>query len=512
MTDEHDIDGADEQPADERAGPPPERSFKRLSTGWSALASIVATIAVAITQAKDVAATPKFVLWVASLLALLVGAFQLTNSAYRVVKCKHADREVGARALLALEGGIGAGLTAVGLISIVGAPAPPVVLVVFFALAAPLYWLVEQAIAEKVHEAGRLTGTDHFGNSIPLRMLGSKVTVRKALAPLKDQGPGKFLKDLVKTDDDAAVVTISVARKRVTEVLVLIALLALAGTIGGVAGDRLRGDADKPHVESSAGRLGGQDAGDKETEQDDRVPDDPPVDPPPQPRPDESDPCGAQVEPGTGAPPWAAELLYDVYLGSGGPGLVEAGCTIKALEVSEEFVYQVGLGPDANFKSVAVASRRWEPAVFLTPATTPVLNLINRGVAFGGSNRRDRGNGDFYVIYTATGTRALVRSRKTPSGRPREAQPYVELPQVITELWVETMKESDRWLWPRISQTAASGVKTFVFDDIYHRARARVRFTPQDGTARWLDRGDPASITATGTKITDEDLIEISYR
>lgn len=156
--------------------------------------------------------------------------------------------------------------------------------------------------------------------------------------------------------------------------------------------------------------------------------------------------CGA--DPGAGAPEFAARLLHQLYLGpqlpnlGPPPGAIDGGCTTRPFSppgYENAVVYTKGYA-GATLKSLALVSRRWGPAIFLSPSATIVDGLIERYRDVGGWPRTDAGEGDYYGVTTGFGTVILVR--------PSKSGDYVLLLPATATLWLDSMRRCNCWLWP----------------------------------------------------------------
>ncbi len=218
------------------------------------------------------------------------------------------------------------------------------------------------------------------------------------------------------------------------------------------------------------------------------------------------------TEPGADAPAWAAPEIYALYLGGTDlaaglpPGGAEAGCTGPthiARGPKNRFVYVIGADPaTGETKSVAVDSTRFGPAIFLAPATAPVLQLIREFGIIGGLPRMTVANGDLYAVRTPKGTVVLVRAQTTASGSPL-AEPYTVLPPPVATAWLAAMRSRGTWLWPLPVQ--APGAKQswwLVAGDVNGgRQVATITFDPSSESARLNGHRGPI-----GLDIAREDL------
>lgn len=156
------------------------------------------------------------------------------------------------------------------------------------------------------------------------------------------------------------------------------------------------------------------------------------------------DVCGADaVQPGDGAPDWAAPGLRDLYFKPGeGVGAHIAGCpepVVVTRSGVDEIAYQRGLS-SSGLLSIVVASRTNGPVIFLGQVAVKVDELLKAGLTVSGERRMNVAEGDLQFAFTEQGTFAFVRSNKGDA--------YVVLPPVATEAWVREMVTQHAWLWP----------------------------------------------------------------
>jgi hypothetical protein len=159
------------------------------------------------------------------------------------------------------------------------------------------------------------------------------------------------------------------------------------------------------------------------------------------------------VPPGTGAPAWAHEDIFNLYLGGQtgaqeSPGTDIAGCPVRyhtLHTLDGEFIYTIGESPTGTQAlSVAVDSSRFGPALFLGSAVKPVVALIGQLGAVGGLRSFTVGPGQFYPVQTDRGTYILIRRRAGASG----AEPYAVIPPTVAQAWVGAVLRSKKFLWP----------------------------------------------------------------
>jgi hypothetical protein len=217
--------------------------------------------------------------------------------------------------------------------------------------------------------------------------------------------------------------------------------------------------------------------------------------------------------PGAEAPAWARDILYEAYLGINGFGALVAGCTGEVFKVGEDFVYQEGRQPQTGYlQSVAVVSRRWPPAIFLSPLAPRVEELITTSGAVGGSQRHDVGNGDFQLLYNRSGTYAFVRETKNVAGASTDAAPYIELAPPVADIWSAESQSVGLFLWPERVSVDARGVTTFRFvrDPISKGVVATVRYDPASGRAMRLVGGRWIASVAVGQIISENALTALA--
>lgn len=173
--------------------------------------------------------------------------------------------------------------------------------------------------------------------------------------------------------------------------------------------------------------------------------------------------------PGTGAPLWASTAIAALFTGASTertgnpPGTAIAGCTGKPHEVVTStglFVWMLGENlANGRTLSLAVDSHQFGPALFLWPAVTDVIKLIDRYGAVGGVRGMQAGDGNLYPVETDNGTYILIR-RET--GTEQVPQPYIALPPTVATAWADAMRQQGSWLWPLAPQSI-SGSEVFRF-------------------------------------------------
>lgn len=181
--------------------------------------------------------------------------------------------------------------------------------------------------------------------------------------------------------------------------------------------------------------------------------------------------CGAQV-PGRGAPELEAKALRPVWEELGQPA---TGCSTVARRVpGTASTYVVPGYCGRQFWSLGIVS----PAgatVLLEPAARVAKQLLARGVFRFSSERRDVGNGDFYILDTTAGKYVLIRDQKTDGGggitKPplsclevkRGKEGYVVLPPAMAELWLR-LEGLRGPVWPAVDASRVkSGEQFFSF-------------------------------------------------
>jgi hypothetical protein len=231
--------------------------------------------------------------------------------------------------------------------------------------------------------------------------------------------------------------------------------------------------------------------------------------------------CGRDADPGKNAPEeWAKLVLYDLYLGGpwlpprvDPPGAV-GGCTgpVYAPQGTSHFYYTFGTMPaTGELRSVAVATQRFQSAIFIAPAVAPVIALIHRYGEIGGYARLDVGpanRGDCYAIQTAAGMVMLVRVAKTLAHG--VAGQYVELPPPVTAAWWDAMSaRRSVWLWP-IEQAAARGKVSFrlVADPIANTTVETIAYDKHTGIATRDTSSGPLTYGPGGVTFSEAALID----
>jgi hypothetical protein len=206
------------------------------------------------------------------------------------------------------------------------------------------------------------------------------------------------------------------------------------------------------------------------------------------------------VPPGAGAPAWARESIFDLYLGDqagaqGSPGTDIAGCPTRYRTLHTrvgKFVYTIGESPTgAQPLSIAVDSLRFGPALFLGSAVKPVLELIGQLGAVGGLRSFTVGPGQFYPVQTDRGTYILIRRTAGASG----AAPYAVIPPPVGQAWVGAVLRSNQFLWPSASKR---DIRKWSFDTSSTPSEAAYSFTfdPPGVTEPELSETELASVAA----------------
>ena len=134
------------------------------------------------------------------------------------------------------------------------------------------------------------------------------------------------------------------------------------------------------------------------------------------------------TQPEFGAPPWAAPVLYALYLGglqlaSNPPPGATGGCTGRAVVPAKlvgSSVYTVGRGADGAVLTVAVDSIALGPQVCMAPAARAALALIETGtMPIGGSPTDGRRQGRHGRDHHAARRPPARPRRKALPGQPR---------------------------------------------------------------------------------------------
>ena len=502
-----------DRPGDARASP--ARPRLKLSAILSAIASLV----VAVTQAFGVSAASLLTLKAVSVMGLALGLFQVVNSSLRPT-FEHWQKKVDARPLLVVEAGLGLLWVAAGLYGLDAEEPSAAIMAIAYAPGAVLYWMLEDAILKKVVDAGKHTGTYFVKRFHPFRRLRSDVTLGDSAERTVSTPQGRFF-HVVLDEKGELTVSISVTRVWIATFAALALGLTLAAAAGGFAADviesrsedaaereraadttaktskkaRERAEKEKPTTPADQGtgggseQSGGGDAGERE--------------------------CDLTF-PGEHIPASVRRNLYDAFLGGdasglddGAPGVDEAGCAGAVHDIDRRFFYTEGTDAAGNLMSVAVDSREWGTAIFLAPATEPVLQLIHELGALGGTDRHDVLNGDVYLVHSKLGTHALVRAQKGP---PMQPQSYVTMPPAVSDIWFAAMRNRGAWLWPaRLERKLPRGRVGFEFrtSALGKSGVLRVRYDPASGTAAYVAGGRKVVNHAVGHHIADEAVVEL---
>lgn len=220
--------------------------------------------------------------------------------------------------------------------------------------------------------------------------------------------------------------------------------------------------------------------------------------PPERPKPGFTDVCGVgAVLPGSLAPDWAGQPLFDLYFLPGvGIGAEIAGCPEPTVVISDPFdevAFQAGFRGDA-LRSVSVVSRAGRSAVFLGAVAEHMLEMLRDGVAISGFPRFDIGTGDGYVLWSRTGTIVFIRSGKA-YGRPGGS--YVRVDGDGLREWIRQMDQRRQWLWPRQAADDHDSSRHVVLVDSVGEAVGELRWTTPT-----IERQSPDR-----TRLTIDDLV-----
>lgn len=185
--------------------------------------------------------------------------------------------------------------------------------------------------------------------------------------------------------------------------------------------------------------------------------------------------CPGGKEPGAGAPrPWAG-ALYGLWLGPGGAGGIEGGCTRaarRAKGVRKTWVAEATC--EGSLRSVGIARRGRAASLLYQQTARFALAKEREGELVGASPRQDLREGDFYLIETKSGPYVQVRSQKATgsaqvsSEEPRRCEdytsdnyPYTTVPPGLIRLW---LRLSHRELtWPVPDAAGAGEAERFAF-------------------------------------------------
>jgi len=235
------------------------------------------------------------------------------------------------------------------------------------------------------------------------------------------------------------------------------------------------------------------------------------------------------TQPGYDAPKWARIDLSALYLGGlelhtdPPPGALQGGCTGRTSVVRSDgetlyYVTGTSISGDQTL-SVAVVSARFGPAIFLSPATGPVLELLRRtprGDVLGGESRQDVANGDIYLIHDSRGTTLLIRRTKTISTDSTLAEPYVELFPSVAQAFLEAIQSragslgvEERtlaWLWPVAATLPDGTIRYQLLDPVTNEPVATVDYDPRSGTAQRTVSDRTLTYAETNSNFTIADI------
>jgi hypothetical protein len=162
--------------------------------------------------------------------------------------------------------------------------------------------------------------------------------------------------------------------------------------------------------------------------------------------------CGAGIEPGMGAPAWAAPSLYSVILGHNGIGGAIAGCATNAVIITmngtPDVVFQRAYDKDGQLASIATVRRGELPGIALNDAAHQLADLLDRGIPVNVGLRTTLGTGDGYVLHLKDGDGVLIRPTLKRAGQPLA---YTYLSPTAAAAWSEAVRLSSRWVWPERS-------------------------------------------------------------
>jgi hypothetical protein len=358
-----------------------------------------------------------------------------------------------------------------------------------------IYGPVQREIRQKVDDADKEHGTEHFRKRTLLEKFGVKKSLDEMEEEEQDPGVWKWLISLGKEPWQAGLSR--------TRSLIIYTLIAGAGLAGGASADvyiheevRDKGETEETNGTEeetdtggsedggdTGGGGGGQEGSDEEAGSGDVG---------------ESEGGRCQISFGVGIPGWAKRDLHALYYGGANlnateaPGTDIGGCPGEVLALATSggaFVYTIGRSEDGEVLSVAVTSQERGAAIFLAPAAQRVIEMIDEGIVpLGGYPRVDiKGDGregDMVSITTAQGTVVLVRARKVLLGSPEYGSPYLELPVAVAAAWTAMMRAEGGWLWPlEPLRTEGSIVYRFSGSADGHGPRTSISYDLETATA-----------------------------
>jgi len=151
--------------------------------------------------------------------------------------------------------------------------------------------------------------------------------------------------------------------------------------------------------------------------------------------------------------------LGELWLGSSGAGVLQAGCPLYARNISSghELWLMEGVS-QGKLRSVGLADRDGNSTLLFGQAAHFVIDQARDGLLVSAVGPIGVRSGDMYLVDTMHGTTVLVRSRKIQGGAsvaeqghlfisPRKSR-YAVVPPALVKLWTRLM-QSTGWIWPR---------------------------------------------------------------
>lgn len=158
------------------------------------------------------------------------------------------------------------------------------------------------------------------------------------------------------------------------------------------------------------------------------------------------------------APNPQRRMLSELWLGSSGAGVLQAGCPLYAHNVSGRQELWLMEGEyRGKLRSVGLADRDGSSTLLLGQAAHFAVDQARDGLLVGATGPINIDNGDIYLFDTMHGTTVLARSRKVQRQASvehrklfvgtRESR-YEVVPPALVKLWTRLMQTTG-WIWPR---------------------------------------------------------------
>jgi hypothetical protein len=198
--------------------------------------------------------------------------------------------------------------------------------------------------------------------------------------------------------------------------------------------------------------------------------------------------CGTESSPGDGAPGAERLKLYDLWLGTGAPGGIQAACADPSQQVPHQQVWYATAFCQSALRSIGV-SPIGRPATLVIgqqPAQF-ILDLADSGQLLN-VQAREAGDGEIILVDTPEGTWALIQNHRVSPGAstapvnatscsqvPQDAVTFAEIPPAGLDLLVRYASVGWRWPIPAAGTRPGMYLLRFGTGDAYEE---------QDGTLK----------------------------